>query len=192
MKVFFTYTFAFFLLLSVSASGQRREGIPFHIKAQFAGDIGLVSLGVGKDFLNEKLDADVFVGYLPESIGGDEIVTGAIKVAYVPFRPVSVGIFAWRPLRTGLQVSYTFGDNFFATQPEDKYPKEYYQFSTAIHYAYFLGGEIDFTGIRALERFGIYYEAAALGEYIVAYAVNPKYLNPAKIFNLGLGIRYSF
>ena len=193
MKAILIYLFIIFLLLVPDqVFGQERKGLPLHVKAQFAGDIGLVSLGVGKDFFRQKLDTDIFLGYLPKSVGGDRIMTAALKTAYVPFKTIPVGKLAWRPLRTGVQVSYTFGDDYFALQPEDKYPKEYYKFSTAIHFYFLLGGELEFPDIRGLERFGFYYEAAALGEYMVAYAVNPGYLNPAKIFHLGLGIRYSF
>ncbi|WP_266206146.1 hypothetical protein [Pontibacter kalidii] len=188
------YKFLLAALLSFLADSvysQYTDSAAFHIKAQFAGDLGLVSLGVGKEFLNNKLDADVFVGYLPQSFGGEQLVTAALKVAYVPFKAVKLEALDWHPLRTGLQLGYTFGDEYFAFEPRDKYPKGYYGFSTALHLYYFLGGEVAFARIKRLENFGLYYEAGALGEYLVSYIKNPGYLSPGKIFHLALGVRLS-
>ncbi|AKD04232.1 hypothetical protein POKO110462_19960 [Pontibacter korlensis] len=177
--------------LTESVYSQHTDSSAFHIKAQFAGELGLVSLGVGKEFLQDKLDADVFVGYLPEGFGGEQLVTAALKLAYVSFEAVQLEALDWHPLRTGLQLGYTFGDDYFAFEPRDKYPKGYYGFSTAFHLYYFLGGEVEFARVKHLEKFGLYYETGALGKYLVSYIKNPKYLSPGKVFHLALGIKLS-
>ena len=162
---------------------------PYHIKAQFAGGIGFLSVGVGRTFFREKLETDLFLGYLPESIGGDRIVTSAIKATYVPVKPVKIKALDWQPLRVGAQVSYTFGDDYFAREPGDKYEKGYYGFSTALHGSLLLGGQLDFSRVNKLNRFAVYYEFGSSMEYLISYIQNPKYLSPGKIFNLALGVR---
>ena len=179
------------LLLANNTYSQYNQEPRYHLKAQFAGDIGLVAVGVGKEMLNQKLDADIFLGYLPESFGGEDLVTTALKLAYVPFQTLQAGNVDWQPLRTGLQLAYTFGDDYFAFEPRDQYPKGYYGFSTALHLYYFLGGELGLTRVKHLEKFGVYYEVGALGKYLLSYITNPDYLSPGKIFHLALGVKYS-
>jgi hypothetical protein len=162
---------------------------PYYLKAQFAGGIGFVSLGVGRYFVQDKLETDLFIGYLPESIGGDRIVTSAIKATYIAVKPLQVKSIEWQPLRTGLQLSYTFGDEYYVTGPEDKYPRSYYGFSTALLLHLHVGGQLSMDTPQKLKKFALYYELGSNSKYIASYAQSPKYLSPFKIFNLALGLR---
>lgn len=180
------------LLLQVSNHAYSQQATtfsPYYVKAQFAGDIGLVSIGAGRSFFKDKLETDVFLGYLPEKVGGDRIITAAIKATYIPVKAIQIKSLDWQPLRTGLQLAHTFGEEYFTFEPHDKYPKSYYGFSTAVHLYYFIGGQVNLGRIEKLSRFGIYYEVGSNVEYIVSYVQNPKYLSPGKIFNLSLGVR---
>ncbi|MBD1398994.1 hypothetical protein H9Q13_17630 [Pontibacter sp. JH31] len=180
----------FVLLLSPDkVYSQEQAASPYHAKVQYAGSLGLVSLGAGRSFFHEKLETDVFLGYLPEKFGGDRIFTAALKATYVPFKPIPIRSVNWQPLRTGLQLGYTFGDEYFVSEPRDKYPKSYYGFPTALHLYLYLGGQVDFTRKEKLSRFGVYYEVGSSAEYLISYIQNPKYLGPGKIFNLALGLR---
>ena len=196
------YTFVLCLVLSIATfcPALAQESLPdsaavpsvassYHVKAQFAGGIGFLSVGVGRSFFQDKLETDLFLGYLPESIGGDRITTAAIKATYVPVKPIRFKTVDWQPLRTGVQISYTFGDEYFAFEPHDKYPKSYYGFSTALHGSILLGGQVDFVRVNRLHNFSAYYEFGSSVEYIISYIQNPKYLGPGKIFNLALGVR---
>ena len=179
-------------LVSFRAQSQDNAPSAYHVKAQFAGDLGLLSLGAGRAFFHEKLEADLFLGYLPEKVGGDRIVTSAIKATYIPVKTIQLKALDWQPLRTGLQIGYTFGDEYFAFEPRDKYPKSYYGFSTALHLYYFIGGQVNLTRVNKLSKLGVYYEVGSNAEYIISYIQNPVYLSPGKIFHLALGIRRKF
>ncbi len=179
------------MLLPNLVFSQQSQHAAYHLKGQFAGDIGFLSAGIGRSFFEERLETDIFFGYLPESIGGVQVVTTAIKASYVPFSPVKTAVMEWQALKTGWQLSYTFGKDYFAKEPRDRYPKSYYGFSTALHLYFFLGGQVDFGRVHKTKRFGFYYEAGATGEYIISYVSNPDYLSLNKIFNLALGIRYA-
>ncbi len=195
---FLSILLACLLTLSFKATAQQipidstytePKASPYYLKAQFAGGIGFVSLGLGRHIVQDRLEADLFIGYLPESIGGDRIVTSAIKATYIAVEPYQIRSVEWQPLRTGLQLSYTFGDEYFVREPEDKYPKSYYGFSTALHLNLLLGGQVSINKPHKLNRFAAYYEFGSNTEYIVSYIQNPKYLSHLKIFNLAFGVR---
>lgn len=162
---------------------------PYQVKAQFAGHLGFVSVGAGRTFFEERLETDLFLGYLPEKIGGDRIVTAALKITYLPLRTLEVKSLDWQPLRTGLQLSHTFGKDYYIFGHNDKYPKGYYGFPTALHLYFYAGGQANFARVGGLGRFGAYYEFGSNVEYLVSYLQNPKYLGPGKIFHLALGLR---
>ena len=172
-----------------TSRGQDRVFSPYHAKVQYAGSIGFVSAGIGRSFFHEKLETDLFAGYLPEGIGGDHIWTAALKATAVPFKAIPVKALDWQPLRTGLQLAYTFGEQYFIVEPRDKYEKGYYGFPTAMHLYLHLGGLVDFARVEKLQRLGFYYEVNTSAEYLISYIQNPKYLGPGKIFNLALGVR---
>ncbi|WP_192822493.1 hypothetical protein [Rufibacter sp. LB8] len=162
----------------------------FYLKTQFAGSIGLVSVGVGKQSFNRRLETDLSFGYLPKRFGGDRLYTAAFKSTFFPIKPVPVRTLDWQPLSLGMQISYTFGDDFFASERFlARYPNRYYRFSTAIHYYLFAGGQVNLTRVSRLRRFSGYYEVGTMGEYLISYIQNPAYLSPAKIFNLALGVK---
>lgn len=169
--------------------GQYKPLLPVYIKTQFAGDIGLISVGVGKSLFNDKLETDLFFGYLPKSIGGDRIFTSAIKVSYLPFREIPIQKICFNPLSTGLQLGYTFGDEYFAFEPRNQYPKSYYGFSTALHLYYFVGGRVSYLINEKIPEMEFYYEVGSNVEYIISYIQNPHYLSLGKIFNLGMGVK---
>lgn len=180
------------LLLSLrpyASFSQEKSFSPYHAKLQYAGSIGFASVGVGRSFFHEKLETDLFMGYLPERIGGDRIWTAALKITGTPLKPVPVKPLDWQPLRIGVQLSHTFGKEYFIFEHHDKYSKGYYGFPTAVHLYLYLGGQADFTRVEKLQRFGLYYEVGTSLEYLVSYIQNPRYLGPGKIFNLALGMR---
>lgn len=48
---------------------------PDHFKTQFAGGIGFLSAGLGIVSKNQKLENDLFLGFLPEKFGGDALLS---------------------------------------------------------------------------------------------------------------------
>ncbi|WP_253401255.1 hypothetical protein [Pontibacter sp. HSC-36F09] len=189
-RIFVIALISLLLLLSPQAVySQDMSFSPYHAKVQYAGSIGFASVGIGRSFFDEKLETDLFVGYLPESIGGDHIWTAALKATAIPFKAILVRSLDWQPLRAGLQLGYTFGEEYFIVEPRDKYEKGYYGFPTALHLYLHLGGQLDFARVEKLQRFGLYYELNTSAEYLISYIQNPKYLSPGKIFNLALGVR---
>jgi hypothetical protein len=67
----------FFLLVITGKIFAQKKGFkikpPDHIKVQYAGGIGFISIGAGYSTKNQKLEGDLSYGYLPKSVGGIRI-----------------------------------------------------------------------------------------------------------------------
>ncbi|MBC3539318.1 hypothetical protein ACFSC6_05960 [Rufibacter sediminis] len=164
---------------------------PYYLKAQFAGDIGLLSVGVGRQAFNSKLETDLSLGYLPKFVGGDDIFTLAVKSTFLPYRSVRIKNVDWKPITLGVQLGYTFGKEYFASERYlSRYPNSYYRFSTALNFYLFAGGQVNLTRVKKVQKFAGYYEFGTMGEYLISYLNNPRYLSPAKIMNLAFGMKY--
>ena len=194
MKVSFTIISVFIFLFS---SGQGKEvknkALPDHVKLQFAGSIGFLSLGAGYETGNKKFEFDLFYGYVPESVGGVEIHTLTGKTTFLPFKESNNKSVTVSPLTLGAYVAYTFGDQYFLFAPE-KYPLSYYDYPTALHAGVFLGGRITKHAKKKqlFSRVGLYYEIGTTDKEFISYYHNMEALNFTDILNVGIGIKGSF
>ncbi|AHM58926.1 hypothetical protein D770_03295 [Flammeovirgaceae bacterium 311] len=186
IKLLLLIAFGFALPLQAQ---HRPRFLPDHATLQYAGSIGFLSAGFGYRNPGNTLEGEFLLGYLPTSIGGDRLFTTAIKGNWIPFALFKDKAVHFYPLQTGLMVAYTFGDQFFATQPS-YYPKGYYTFSTAIHAYWQFGSRISVP--LQSKRLEFYYEFNASAEGIVSMIQNPEFLTPDKVLNLALGIKLNF
>jgi len=184
----------FFLLVTTGKISAQKKSFkikpPHHIKAQYAGGIGFISIGAGYSTKNQKLEGDLYYGYLPKSIGGISIHSLSGKVTWIPIHPVSIKKYQVEPLMTGLIVNYNFGKQYFSFDPP-YYPYRYYSFPTAIHSALFLGSRIEFNfpANTFVKRISMYYEILSFDREIISLLSNPKSLQAADIATLSLGVK---
>ena len=54
--------------------------LPDYVKLQFAGGIGLLSIGVGYSFFKEKLEVSYFYGYVPKAVSIDDLHSVSLQV----------------------------------------------------------------------------------------------------------------
>jgi hypothetical protein len=171
---------------------QRSKFLPDHLKLQYAGNIGFISVGAGYTSKKEKLSEDIYYGYVPKSIGGiaTHSVTG--KLTWFPFIVRDHSVYA-KPLSIGLWVNYAFGKQYFAFSPE-AYPFNYYRFPTSIHIGLFEGGEValHLKKSKSFHAIGLYYEVGTVDRALISYINNERTLNITDVFHLGLGIRAAF
>lgn len=163
--------------------------LPDHTTLQFAGSIGLFSAGFGYRNPKNTLEGELLFGYVPASIGGDRLYTAALKGNWIPFVLFSDKFVRVYPLQTGVMAAYTFGSEFFGTQP-DIYPKGYYPFSTAFHAYWQIGSRLSIP--VNTNRLEFYYEVNANAEELITWAQNPDFIGPGKIFRLALGLKLNF
>jgi len=186
--------FLFFLLAITEKISAQKKGFkikpPDHIKIQYAGGIGFMSIGAGYNTENQKLEADLYYGYLPKSVGGISIHSISAKVTWIPTHSVSIKKYELEPLMTGLIVNYSFGKQYFSFDPPS-YPYNYYNFPTAIHSALFLGSRIghDFPTHAFVQRISVYYEILSFDREVISLLSNLKSLQVTDIVTLSLGLK---
>ena len=184
----------FFLFIVTEKISAQKKGFkikpPDHIKVQYAGGMGFISIGAGYSTKNQKLEGDLSYGYLPKSVGGVRIHSISGKFTWIPVNSVSIEKYQVEPLMTGLIVNYSFGKQYFSFDPP-YYPYRYYSFPTAIHSALFLGSRIghDFPTHSFVQRLSFYYEILSFDREIISLVSNPKSLNVTDIVTLSLGVK---
>lgn len=187
----------FFLLMMTDSLSAQKKNLkikpPDYIKLQYAGGTGFVSFGAGYNSKNQKLEGDLFYGYLPESIGGVRIHSISIKFNWIPVHSVPIKKYQLEPLIMGLLINYSFGKQYFSFDPPN-YPYRYYSFPTAIHSALFFGSRagIKFPTKSIVQGVSLYYEIVSFDREIISLLSNPKSLHIPDILTLSLGTRISF
>lgn len=168
--------------------------IPQYEKIQFAGSMGVLSLGVGWDYgKKEQWETDVFLGYLPRFDGDKSHITMTLKENYIPWSlNIKQGGWMVEPFTVSIYINKIFGDEFWDRAP-DKYPEKYYSFATNLRINLAFGQRISLKWISPSlsNHVTFFYEFGTNDLYLVSYFTN-KYLKVPDIFNLSLGLKFKF
>ncbi len=167
--------------------------IPSQAKLQFAGNIGFLAIGVGYQYMNDKIDLDLMYGYVPEIYGG-HLHTFTIKNTCTPFKSLELNEnIKFDPFTIGFPLSYTFGKKYFFLPPKDQYPKRYYDYSSALRIGIFGGGRVkyDFGSDKVIKNAAFYYELGTYDLMIHNYIFNIGEAKFADLFSLGLGVQFT-
>jgi hypothetical protein len=164
--------------------------LPDQAKLQLAGNVGFLSPGVGWSWLGSRVEGDLFFGWVPASIGGDSIVSLTGKLTLAPWRLRPGSGWSVRPLTAALQLTYTFGHEYFLRLP-DHYPHGYYSAATAIRTAVAVGASVG-RPQWGLDELGVYAELVALDAMLGFWIANPRALGPADVLSLAVGVRAAF
>ena len=106
--------------------------IPKYQVLQFAGSIGLVSIGTGWDYGKHKQwETDFLLGIIPRFSSNETKVTLTLRENYMPWRVKLSDSWEFRPFSVSLGMSTVLDDDFWIREPE-KYPAPYYKFSTPL------------------------------------------------------------
>lgn len=168
--------------------------IPSHHKLQFAGSMGVLSLGVGWDYgKKNQWETDLFVGYLPKFEGKKGHVTLTLKENYIPWRmELGKKRLVLEPFTVSLYINKILGEEFWSKEP-DRYPDRYYGIATNLRFNLAFGQRINFKikPIALSNQIGLFYEVNTNDLYVISYFTN-KYLTLTDIFSLSLGIKFQF
>jgi hypothetical protein len=162
--------------------------LPDQAKLQFAGDIGFLSPGVGYAWAERRLEGDLFFGWVPRAVGGEDIVSFTGKLTWLPWELPLGRRWLVRPFSAAVQLTYTLGHEYFLVLPE-RYGPNYYDFETALRAGLALGGTVGRRGGGALKEIGVYWELVALDAMLVIWYRNTGTFGPRDVFTLALGIR---
>ena len=160
---------------------------------QFAGEIGLFSAGIGSQlFKKQNGEFDFMAGYLPKSIGGDDIFTTALKFSYLPWeKPLFNNQLTWQPLSMGVILFHAWGKDINKIRDRDLYPRNYYWWSLGTRIGPLIGTRLrrDFGKNSNLESLTFYLEFVTNDLYIYSWGVNTDIIPLWAIFDMSLGIR---
>jgi len=167
--------------------------IPTHQKIQYAGGMGLISLGVGWDYgKNDQWETDVFLGFLPKYSTKENKITFTVKQNFIPWDNRINKLFSYEPLACGLYINTIFNGDFWVSEP-DKYPNGYYSFSTKMRFNIFLGQRITLH-LPPDKRFfsrsvTAFYEISSNDLYLVSAFGNSS-LKPTDYLRLSFGLKF--
>lgn len=110
--------------------------IPTHLVIQNAGNMGIVSAGIGWSYgKRHQCECDLMFGYIPEHESNRGKLTSTIKGNYMPWNIclnpngdwTKKGQWNFEPLSASLYINTVYGHEFWRTQP-GRYPDKYYDF----------------------------------------------------------------
>lgn len=169
--------------------------IPTQFIIQNAGNMGLVSLGIGWDYgRHDQWETHLLVGRMPKFKSTRGKMTMTLKETFIPWR-IGIGS-GWNvePLTTGLYVNTVFGHEFWNSQP-NRYPDGYYFLSTKFRLNVFLGERITKTVPNNRRKFiksiTGFYELSTCDLYLRSMFLDHSvHLND--IVGLSLGVKLQF
>lgn len=168
--------------------------VPNKYTLQYAGDIGMLSVGVGWGYgKRQQWETHVMMGYLPKNHTPDEYWSFTLKQIYIPWSIRLNRLLSVEPLYCTVFINSILSSDFWTKEP-DRYPKGYYGFSSKMRFHVGLGQKVTIhipTEKRYLaDKFSVYYGVSTCDLY-----VRQKFLNssiPLKdIICLAVGIQYT-
>lgn len=164
----------------------KRVLFPNHFKIQYAGAIGVISLGAGYNF-GSSYEPTLMFGYLGKKFGHSDVkvFTISLKNTFKLWRPFPINSnLRFAPI-AGISVNWGYTNNTFQQLP-DHYPEKYY-FQNKIHLAPFVGMRAQY-GIKwkRFDTAAFYFELGSIDAYILEM-VRTDYVHLGNILNLALG-----
>lgn len=163
---------------------------PKYTKLQFAGSIGVMSIGTGWNYGKNHWETDALIGIVPKNADKHAMLTFTLKQNYIPWQiPINDKIVL-EPLSCGLYFNTLLDRDFWVSNP-DKYPNGYYTFSTKLRTHVFLGERITFNlnpDKWAGKSITVFYELSTCDLYLIT-AVGNHILKPRDYLSLSFGIK---
>lgn len=167
--------------------------LPTHCKLQYAGGMGVASIGFGWDYgRRNQWETDLQIGWLPKHfIGtGEGRATFTLRESFIPWNIRCHRQLGIEPFSCGIYLNFIAGEEFWMQEPQ-KYGGPYYRFSTRMRAYIYVGQRITWyhRNPRSLLRsIGFYYELSAKELDLLAKCTNRE-LSIADIFYFSFGVR---
>lgn len=166
---------------------------PQYLKVQYAGSIGLMSIGTGWDYgKRNRWETDILLGFTPKYEDTRIKVTLTLREQFTPWSLQLKRAPSWsvEPLTCGLFVSTTLDSRFWGHEP-GRYPNGYYNFSSKIRINLFLGQQVtlDLTRRKAFHRAVSLYYQLSISDLNLVSAWGNSYLRPADYLSLAFGLK---
>lgn len=169
--------------------------IPAYSKFQFAGNMGMFSLGIGWQYgKSEQWETDILFGIIPKHQSSKAKFTFTLKQNYTPWKIIENEHCFIEPLSCGIYFNSVFSDEFWNNAP-DKYPNGYYWFSTKIRTNIFIGQRITFKiplNKRKFARTITFFYEISTHDFAIIQAIKNSRLTPKDYFTLSLGTKFQW
>lgn len=162
---------------------------PDYSTFQFAGNIGLFSVGFGFELFNQHLNSEILYGFVPKYYDIEAIHQFTLKnfmpIYHFRFKPFTISPYA------GFTASYETGRHSDLKLP-DRYSKGYYR-SNTFHFTAFAGAKLHRTFKKESWFSGadIYFELGAL-DSTLWYAIDSKEVTMNEVFSSAIGLNFYF
>lgn len=164
--------------------------IPRYSKIQFAGSMGLLSIGTGWNYYHDHWETDLLFGIIPRNVNNNAKITLTLKQNYYPWDIHLSDKLSFAPLTCGVYINILFDREFWRSQP-NKYPEKYYWFSTRFRSHIFLGERftLDLNKEKSYHKsISFFYELSTCDLYLINKFGN-KVLKPKDFLSLSFGIK---
>lgn len=165
--------------------------IPTHIKAQYAGGIGVAAVGCGWDYGKRcRWESDIMLGILPKCYADATHITFSIKQCYIPWSIRLYDTLSIEPFTVAATISFINGDSFWIKTPK-KYPgHRYYEFSSRMRMFLSFGQRftLSLRNQSTVRSLGLYYEFSICDLDIMARVTN-KSLSFDDMFHFSIGAK---
>ena len=164
--------------------------IPRYSKIQFAGSMGLLSIGTGWNYYRSHWETDLLFGIIPRNVDNNAKITLTLKQNYYPWDIHLSDKLSFAPLTCGVYINILFDREFWRSQP-NKYPEKYYWFSTRFRSHIFLGERftLDLNKEKSYHKsISFFYELSTCDLYLINKFGN-KVLKPKDFLSLSFGIK---
>ncbi len=167
--------------------------IPTSIVAQNAGNMGVVSVGMGWEYGgHEQWETQLLFGYIPKFKSSRGKLTITLKQNYIPWSLYLKNGCSLEPLRCGLYLNTVAGHEFWKSQP-GRYPDKYYAFlSTKFRINVFVGQGvtkvIPVNRRKFIKSITAFYEISTCDLYIRSIWMDSK-VSLIDILGLSLGVK---
>lgn len=168
--------------------------VPDYAKLQYAGAIGFLSAGAGYNQFDGKMETELMLGFLPKSIGGDNLTTLTLRTQFLPWIVnLKADKYDFLPLYGGAYASHTFGDQFYIFTPE-RYPRWYYGWPTALRVGIFAGSRlrINLPEMDKISSVDFFYEIGSYDLKLVSFIQNLDAISLLDVINIAAGIKIEF
>jgi len=169
-----------------------KNALPTIFLMQYAGNMGLISIGLGREFNRNKIETFLIYGVLPNQVNGVGAQTLSLKATgritqSLISRDCNLKIY------TGIAVISNFTNNVHLNFP-DYYPSSYYDFPTSLHAAPSIGASITWKQrdyIQTNSSYTLFAEFSTIDYYLINL-LNNKSMKFPDIWNLSFGVSWKF
>lgn len=117
---------------------------PKYTKLQYAGGMGMFSLGMGWGYGKNHWETELLSGFAPTPANRPTLFTVTLKQNYRPWEIIINKPFTFDPLNTGIYINAILNDKKLFSFNPDRFPDGYYWHSERFRLNIFIGERLKY------------------------------------------------